>query len=204
MKIPVKSRNVVFLIALTIFCAEGNSQNLDGFRHNYKFSPETNSVENAFQFNGYTKYWHDETNNWITYGNLFKMSRPDVNYTIAQSKRDIADDLQIPGLSMQEGFLYYLLKDQYVVLDEPSPEHLSEASSASNVLVMVNSQSDAGKMLTGKLPEKDTLKSFLKSHQYYAVDFTEVQAFILEKGTRKIFVISSVSSELKPYPEKPY
>ena len=32
------------------------------------------------------------------------------NYTIAQSKVDIADDMKIPGLSLQEGFINELLK----------------------------------------------------------------------------------------------
>ena len=68
-------------------------------------SPDKNAVKTSFQFNGYTNYWHDISNNWVQYGNLFKLAVSDVDYTIAQSKRDIADDLKIPGLYLQEGFL---------------------------------------------------------------------------------------------------
>ena len=60
--------------------------------------PDQNAVKTSFQFNGYTNYWHDISRNWVRYGNLFKIAAPDVDYTIAQSKRDIADDMNIPGL----------------------------------------------------------------------------------------------------------
>ena len=43
----------------------------------------------------------------------------------------------------------------------------------------------------------DEWKDRLKSHQFGAKDFTEVNAFYLENGTRKIYVISSKSKELR-------
>ena len=52
-------------------------------------------------------------------------------------------------------------------------------------------------MLTGKLPKEDLWKEKLKSHQFNAKDFTEVKAFILENGSRKIFVIASKSKPLR-------
>ena len=62
-------------------------------------------LKTSFQFNGYTNYWHDIRNKWIRYGNLFKIAIPDADYTIAQSRVDIADDMKIPGLSVEEGFM---------------------------------------------------------------------------------------------------
>ena len=110
---------------------------------------------------------------------------------------DIADDMKIPGLSVQEGFMNDLLKGQYSVLDQPSLQVLANAAASSNVLVLVDPETETGKKLAGKLPANDMWKETLKSHQFNAKDFTEVNAFYLENGTRRIFVISSKSNELR-------
>lgn len=76
------------------------------------------------QFNGYTNHWQDTYHHWLRYGNLFKMAVSDVEKTIMQSKVDVAEDLGIPGLVMQEGFIDGLISDQFIVLDQPSVEDL--------------------------------------------------------------------------------
>jgi hypothetical protein len=197
MNIFNKTSQVIPILAFALISIAVNSQNLDGFRYNSSSDPEENVVSNSFQFNGYTNYWHDIRNNWITYGNLFKIALPDVEYAIAQGKVDIADDMNIPGLSVQEGFIYELLKEEYVVLDQPSSQKLADAAAGSNVLVLVSPDTELGKILTGKLPKADPQKAQLKSHQFNAKDFTEVNAFDLERGTKKIFVIASKSAELR-------
>jgi hypothetical protein len=173
------------------------SQNLDGYKYNGSFNPRENAVTTNFQFNGYTNYWHDIYRDWISYGNLFKIAVPEIEYTIAQSKLDVADDINIPGLSLQEGFLNELFGGQYVSLMEPSIQKINESVANSNVLAVVEMDSEAGKALTGKLPKEDLWKEKLKSHQYNAADFTEVKTFFLENGNRKIFVIASKSKELR-------
>ena len=190
-------RHVMPVLVMTLITVAVNSQNLDNFSYTAAFKPDNNITVNAFQFNGYTKYWHDIRKNWITYGNLFKIAVQDANYTIAQSKLDIADDMKIPGLSLQEGFINLLFKSPYVVLDQPALQKLAEAAVSSNVLVTVDPESETGKKLTGKLPVNDPWKAQLKSHQFNAADFTEVKAFYLENGTKRIFVIASGSSNLK-------
>ncbi len=185
------------LLAFTLISIAVNSQNPDEFRHNGTINPEKNIISNSFQFNGYTNYWHDTRNNWIRYGNLFKIAVPDVDYTIAQSKVDIADDINIPGLWLQEGFIHHLFKTRYNVLEQPSLQTLADAASSSVVLALVDPESEAGKVLTGKLPKADKLKESLKSHQFNAIDFAEVNAFYLENGKNKIFVISSTNSEVR-------
>ena len=192
-----KIRHLLPMLACTLISVAVYSQKPDEFRYNGTFDPEKNSVENSFQFNGYTNYWHDVKNNWISYGNLFKIALPDAEYTISQSKLDIADDLKIPGLSLQEGFMSLLLKGQYTVLDQPSLQKLSSAATSSDILVLVDPETETGKALNGKLPKGNQSKEYLKSHQFSAIDFTEVKAFYLENGTKKIFVISSVSSVLR-------
>ena len=172
-------------------------QGLDGYKYNGSFNPDKNAVTTHFQFNGYTNYWHDIFRDWITYGNLFKIAIPRVDYTIAQSKVDVADDMGLPGLSVQEGFMNELLASKFAKLEDPSVQKLSEAAAAGNVLVLVSLDSEAGKRLTGKLPGDDPWRSKLKSHQFNATDFTEVKAFVLENGPRKIFVIASPSKPLR-------
>jgi hypothetical protein len=182
---------------LTMFTLAGYSQGLNDFIYSGSPEPGKNMVTTGFQFNGYTKYWHDIRHDWISYGNLFKIAVPDRDYTIAQSKADIADDMKIPGLSLQEGFLYDLLGDDFLLLDQPSIQEISVSAAAGNVLVMIDPGTEAGKKLTGKLPEGGLRNEDLKSHQADAKDFTRVDVFYLENGQKKIFVISSRSSDLR-------
>ena len=172
-------------------------QTLDNFKYNGSFYPDRNAVKTGFQFNGYTNYWHDIRQDWIRYGNLFKLAVADVNYTIAQSKRDIADDMKIPGLFMQEGFLNNLLNQEYITLDQPSLELLNESAMNNSILVLTDPGTEAGRKLSEILPKDDQWKSRLKSHQINAADFTEINVFYLENGTRKIFAISSKSKDLR-------
>ena len=189
-----------FIIIALVFVMAGNSaiaQNFDDYKFNGSFQPEGNAVKTDFQFNGYTNYWHDTFKDWTRYGNLFKVALPKVDYMIAQSKVDIAEDLKIPGLSVQEGFMNGLISEKYELLDQPSSQQLSDAIGKGNVLVMTDPESELGKKLLVKLPKENEWKAKLKSHQLGALDFTEVNAFFLENGKQKIFVISSKKSELR-------
>ena len=197
MRTLLKKHFLMTLLPVLFLGGTAISQNLDGFKYNGTFSPVENAVTTRFQFNGYTNYWHDIYREWISYGNLFKMAVPKVDYTIAQSRIDIADDMKIPGLSLQEGFLKELFGAAYTRLDDPSLQKVNESAAAGNILVLTDMDSEAGKMLNGKLPQEDLWREKLKSHQYNAKDFTEVKAFYLENGSRKIFVIASKSSELR-------
>ena len=105
------------LFGITVMTA--TAQNLDAFKYNGSFQPEQNKVTSQFQFNGYTNHWHDIYREQIRYGNLFKMVVPRMDYTITQNKVDLATELGIPGLAVQEGFLYNLYKDKYSMLDQP-------------------------------------------------------------------------------------
>jgi len=185
-----------FILWLVLAVNETAGQGLDDFKFAGSFRPEENSVRSDFQFNGYTNYWHDIYRKWIRYGNLFKMAAPNMEYTIAQSRTDIADDMHLPGLSIQEGFLNGLIAEPYVFLDQPETQKLAEEMGKGNVLVMINPDTDMGKRLMEKLPP-DVWKARLKSHQSGAADFTEVNAWYLENGTKKLFIISSKSRALQ-------
>jgi hypothetical protein len=191
--------NYRFLIILLSILSYSSaySQTFDTFKYTDSFTPDRNAIKNSFQFNGYTNYWHDIRHNWTRYGNLFKIAADDVNYTIAQSKRDIADDMNIPGLSIQEGFLNNLFSADYQILDQPSILKMEEQAGKHSVLVLTDPGTDAGKIFGSKIPKDDGWKDKLKSHQLNAADFTEINAFFLENGSNRIFVISSKSQELR-------
>jgi len=180
-------RNVLF-----IFLFSTISFNIPG-----QESPIENVVKNEFQFNGYTNYWHDTYSEWYRYGNLYKLAIPDVEKTIMQSKVDLAEDIGIPGLIMQEGFLSGLLSGPYNVLDQPDREQLENSLSKGNVLVYVDPGSATGNALLAKLPQGSSWPEKLGSHQYGAVDLKRADAFYLENGDRKLFVISSAFENVR-------
>lgn len=180
---------------ILFFSTLARSQNLMDFTFKGSFNPDANITNSDFKFNGYTNHWHDIYNKEIRYGNLFKQSVPDVQKTIAQSKLDIADDMQIPGLNMQEGFIYSLLSEEYIVMDQPALSEIKVTDKA--ILVLTDPGTEAGKKLTDKLLNDNTWKENLKSHQYGAKDFTDVNVFLLESGKQRIYVISSKSKELR-------
>ena len=190
-------RNFLLLLVIVVSGNVVIAQNLEDYKFNGSFLPDANKVQTDFQFNGYTNYWHDVYKNWIRYGNLFKMATPKIDYAIAQSKFDVAEDLKIPGLTVQEGFLNSLLSDKYETFDQPSKQQLNEIMGKGNVLVLIDPTSEIGKLLTTKFPNNNEWKEKLKSHQLGAKDFTEVNAFYLENGKNKLYVISSKNQELR-------
>ncbi len=196
MKSRSKKNYLLLVLAMFFLGSIVKSQNLDGFKYTGSFSPDSNAVTTDFQFNGYTNYWHDSYRKWIRYGNLVKFAIPNVGYTIAQSKVDVAEDLKIPGLSLQEGFLSHLFKANYLLLDQPDQQKFSESISGNNVLVLADPSNGVGKKLAEKL-SNDTWKDKLKSHQYGAKDFVGVNAFYLENGPKKIFVVLSQDKALR-------
>jgi hypothetical protein len=147
-----------------------------------------NAVQDEFQFNGYTNYWHDSYDKWIRYGNLFKMTVPNVEANIAQSKVDIAEDMGVPGLSMQEGFMNGLINESFTLLDQPSVTQIEQSIQKGNLLILLDRDSEAGKKVSGKYSGSGINKD---SHQLGAKDLVKVNAFVLQKDNRKIFVVSS-------------
>ena len=183
-------------IVILLICNALAAQNLDEYKFKGSLHPDENAMTSEFQFNGYTNYWHDIYREWTRFGNLFKIASPNVALTIAQSKVDIAGDMMVPGLSVQEGFLNGLLAESFTLLDQPSTQKLGESLTRSSILVLTDPDTETGKMLTGKLPA-DEWKDKLRSHQFEAKDFTEVSAFYLENGAKKIYVIASKDKELR-------
>ncbi len=158
-------------------------------------APLNNAVQNEFQFNGFTNYWHDTYTNWFSYGNLFKMAIPDVEKNILQSKVDIAEDMGIPGLLMQEGFISNLISGSYIVLEQPERAALEQSLRSENVLVKLDPQSSLGKEFTEYISKQASWPEELKSHQYGATELKRLDAFFLQAGDRKLFVVSSTDRD---------
>lgn len=105
-------------------------------------------------WSGYTNWWNSNYSRQVRSGNLSKIAVPDAAKVLEQRQRDLAEDLGIPGLRMQEGFLAGLLNDEYEILDNPSESELMSAfKNAGSVLAFVEKESDLGKNLAGKAPE---------------------------------------------------
>lgn len=183
--------SIIFTLAFFIIISGLTAQEFKGYKYDESLlSTSSNAVKTEFQFNGYTNYWHDTYTNWYRYGNLFKIAVADVEKTFQQSKVDIAEDLGVTGLTMQEGFMTGLLAEKYTTLNQPTTEQTESKIKNGNVLVFIDSESDTGKKLLAKLPP-NKWPAILKSHQYGAVDLKKVNAFYLVNGNTKLFVVSS-------------
>ena len=143
------------------------------------------------QFNGYTNYWHDIYWIWHQYGNFFQVSAPDVLKSFLQNKVDIAEELGLPGLWMEEGFLESLFSAPYQELEVPTTAAIEKALSESkqNLLIHTTLSSGAGIWIRKAVHLAPPAWEMLKSHQAKAKDFHEVRASILENGSRRLFVV---------------
>ena len=188
----IKRKVLCFLVlVLSMTSIQVTAQNLDNFKYNgSEIQALNNVIQTENQFNGYTNHWQDTYSRWYRYGNLYKMALPNMEKTILQSKLDIAEDMGIPGLVMQEGFMTALLSDKYVSMNQPSTGDLETKLGQVNVLVFVDPDSEAGKIVNEKLLQNNW-SGKLESHQYNAKDLEMLNAFYLQDGDRKVFVISS-------------
>ena len=167
-------------------------QKIEDFQYdNGDSAPGDHLIKSEVQFNGYTNYWHNTYDEWYRYGNLFKMALPQLEKTILQHKVDMAEEMGIPGLLMEEGFMNALLSGSYDILDQPSPDQLEEALSKGDVLVFLDPGSDAGKKVLSELPADWEWPRKMKSHQYENAELIRADLFLLEKGGNTLFVASS-------------
>lgn len=187
MKSPITVLPILLLTASTLLQA----QKLDQYRYQGQDEFPGNSITDKIRFNGYTNYWLDSYHELYRYGNLFKVQTEDVPAIIGQNKVDIAEELGIPGLAMQEGFITGLLKSSYTILREPSVREMEKRSKEGNLLVYATLDSPAGEKLLSLAGHVNSWKNQLSSHQFEASDYSPVDAFYLENGDSKIFVVIS-------------
>jgi len=154
-------------------------------------------ITKEFQFNGYTNHWQNSYDEWHRYGNLFKVSRMQVEKTFLQSKVDIADDLGLPGLLMEEGFVDGLLASQYTTLELPELDALKDALSQRDVLAYLDPGTESGKKVAALLPEDWEWPLMLGSYQYGAPELKRVDLFTIEKDGHTLYAVSSADAEAR-------
>ena len=195
MKFATIRLHFFLIFFICIYSFSGSAQDLENYRCAESVNPGKSAIKESIQFNGYTNHWQNIYTKWIRYGNLFKMAVPDVQPTLLQSKINIAEDMGLPGLIMQEGFISQLFANPYAKLENPAESQLESELKQENVLVILDSDSDLGKKLDEKAKDIFAWVSNMKSHQLDASGLKIVKAYILENGDRKLFVISSSDPE---------
>ncbi len=190
-----KIGNILIPLFLILFFIQVNGQNLNQFISVESSTTGESTTKNSVQFNGYTNHWHNYYNQWHRYGNLFKIAVTDLQPTILQSKIDIAEDLGLSGLLMQEGFISKLISESYKTINNPTSDELDKALTEGNVLVITDLQSDVGKQIEEKGLAIFEWVEDMKSHQLGAVDLEKIKAFYLVNDNQYLFVISSTSQK---------
>lgn len=80
-----KSITVLVVISFLIV-GSLSAQQLNDFAFKGAFDPLENAIRTEVQFNGYTDSCHNDYKEWIRYGNLFKMSIPNVKKQLHKVK----------------------------------------------------------------------------------------------------------------------
>ncbi|HMA53636.1 MAG TPA: hypothetical protein VKT17_04205, partial [Acidobacteriota bacterium] len=144
------------------------------------------------RFSGYTNYWQSIAWSWHQHGNLFLIAQPDVAAAIAQNKADIAEELGIPGLVVDEGFLSAWLGSRPEEYEDPGGDDvLGKALDRSDVLAWVKPSSPLGLKLSAKARGLAGARAAFGSYQAGAADYRELIAFALADGQRRLFVVLS-------------
>lgn len=180
----------IFCVIFSLIIACSSKTSIDGFRPADERGHS--AIINQFSFNGYTNHWQDVYQQQYRYGNLYKINIPDVEKGIMQSKVNVAEDMGLTGLQMQEGFFNGLATSPYVMLDNPSVNELETVlGTATNILVFADLSSATGE----KLNRNRRLQSNLDSHQIRAEDYAVMDAFILKNGNKTLYVVLGSKQE---------
>ena len=146
-------------------------------------------VEHRGRFSGYTNYWQTAAWSWAQHGNLFLMGRPDVAAAVVQNKADIAEELGLPGLVVDEGFLDAWLERPVAELEDPTDEALARALAKGHALVWAAPSSPLGVQLLAKAPGLAGARAAFGSHQARAAGYREIIAIALADGDRRLFAV---------------
>jgi hypothetical protein len=190
---PSLGTAAALILAALIFPRETAAQadRLAGFVRASGPSPADAPIVRNGRFSGYTNYWQTNAWTWRQHGNLFLIGQPDVGRAIAQNKADIAEELGLPGLLLDEGFLDAWLEASAAELEDPGDEDMARALDRGDVLVWARPSSSLGARLLAKVPGLAGARASLGSHQSRAAGYRELIAFALADGGRRLFVVLS-------------
>lgn len=190
-------RDTIFLMVFPFFGLNtATGQDLSDFTVKPSHTTGKSSVISTNRFNGYTNHWQNYYYEWHRYGNMFKIALTEPESTILQSKIDIAEDMEMPGLLMQEGFISGLFMNPYKQVENPSMDELeSLIRQEVNILVITSPLTPLGRKLEEKAGDLFKWAEKLNSYQLDDINLEVIKAFYLTGGNSKLFVISSESKE---------
>ncbi|MBO4558023.1 MAG: hypothetical protein J5693_05405 [Bacteroidales bacterium] len=150
--------------------------------------------QDSISWSGYTNWWNSlYTRQWRT-GNLSKINVPDAAKVLEQRRLDLALELGLPGLQMQEGFLAGLLGEEYETLDNPSEKEMNSAlRKAKALLVFSGRESELGAKLASNAPERSCP---VPAYQTHGGVKNPLDAFVLKKGGKRIYAAVGEPADL--------
>ena len=165
-------------------------------RFENRAASESEAISSEFTFNGYTNHWQNVYQQQYRYGNLYRINIPDLEKEIAQSRMDIAAKLGLPGLKMQEGFLNGLLQQDHPVLTSPSEKDINKALRSSDaVLILAAEGSEAAGLFADRRPKASSISGY----QSKAEDYAALDAFILSKRNKTLYVVIGKDEEISQF-----
>lgn len=171
----------LIVLALLLHSCTSN-QSVGGFK---LVHPDSSPVTGTETYNGYTNHWQNNFRSYFRFGNLFKFNIPDVNAASRAVMIDLATDLGLSGLQMQEGFVAGLLASDCRELTDPDMSQFKSASKSSDLLVFADPDSELGIKLSAAAPCFECIGDY----QSKALDYTPVKAFVLKKGGRTVYAV---------------
>jgi hypothetical protein len=189
----IRKAGIILIITLLApgMVSAGGQDRLAGFVRVSGPSPTAAPVVWSGRFSGYTNYWQNIAWQWAQHGNLFLIGQPDVGQAIAQNKADIAEELGIPGLVVDEGFLAAWLRSRPAEIEDAADGALEAALGRGDVLVWAAPSSPLGAKLLSKAPDLAGARAALGSYQARAAGYRELIAFVLANGDRRLFAVVS-------------
>jgi hypothetical protein len=192
----------VLLVLSGATAAPGRAQDrLDRFARMSGRGTGAQAVVTAGRFSGYTNYWQTTGWKWTRYGNLFLIGQPDVDLAIAQNKADVAEELGLPGLVLDEGFLEAWLRSSPVELEDPDTATLDRALDRGDVLAWLGPTTDARARLFARAKIDERSLGAPLSHQDRSAGFHVVSAFALTDGDRRLFVFDGRAAQWRRFKE---
>ncbi|MBP5504941.1 MAG: hypothetical protein J6X89_02430 [Bacteroidales bacterium] len=153
----------------------------------------------SISWSGWTNWWNSDYKQMYQLGNLSKIAVPDAEKILQQRRLDLAVDLGLPFLQMQEGYLDGLLNEEYEVLDNPSEKEMNDAlHKAKAVLVFSDKDSDLGEKLARKAPE---FKYDIPAYQLHGGVKDALPAFVQKKGGKSIYAAVGKPEDLSSLKE---
>ena len=168
----------------------------DGFLKGFKQTQPAKAAPAAgeYAWSGYTNWWNSIYSRQYRYGNLYKVNVPDAEKIFAQGKRDLALDMGLPWLQMQEGFMGELLKGPFTTLVNPGEEQLRQALKEHGRLLVLASRDSA---LGAALDAKGQVKMpSAPSYQTRGGVKNPLNAFVLAKGRQTLMAAVGPQADL--------